>query len=44
MMTAAQVRNLLDQLALKNAQEENPVRALAWCGGISALKMVLEEQ
>jgi len=43
-MSEAEARDFLTQLRDKNAAETNPARVLAWCGGISALEMVLGDR
>jgi hypothetical protein len=44
MMSEAQVRELLATLEQNSQTDQNPVRVLAFSGGVSALKMVLGEQ
>jgi len=44
MMNEGQVRQLLETLENKAKGEVNAVRVLAFSGGVSALKMVLEEE
>ena len=43
MMTEGQVRQLLETLDAAAKSETNPLRVVAYSGGVSALKMVLEE-
>ena len=43
MMAEGEVRSLLNVLKGNLEAEKNPVRAIAFSGGVSALEMILEE-
>lgn len=43
-MSEGAVRAWLQDMQRQNASEKNPARVMALCAGISALRMVLEEE